>query len=172
VSRRGSHLIITLLVNTDFVIVSMNVYVGALVTSLSVVNITATIPGAESIIISRAPVFTMANTCIRRGYPILRVIRSMSITYSIAGGRSLQMVKNWAIKTPKNFKFTAKFPKVITHDKKLNDVDQELERFFDSMTLLENKTLALLIQLPPSLQIHKGLEHLRELVSQLDTRFH
>lgn len=27
---------------------------------------------------------------------------------------SKQMVKNWAMKTPKNFKFTAKFPKVIT----------------------------------------------------------
>jgi len=29
---------------------------------------------------------------------------------------------------------------------------------------LENKTLALLIQLPPSIQIHTGLERLRELV--------
>jgi uncharacterized protein YecE (DUF72 family) len=75
------------------------------------------------------------------------------------------------MKTPKNFKFTAKFPKVITHDKKLNDVDKELEHFFDSMAPLENKTLALLLQLPPSLQIHKGLEHLRELVPNLDPRF-
>jgi uncharacterized protein YecE (DUF72 family) len=81
------------------------------------------------------------------------------------------MVKGWAMKTPKNFKFTAKFPKVITHDKKLNNVDDELELFFDAMAPLENKTLALLIQLPPSLQIHKGLEHLRELVPNLDRRF-
>jgi uncharacterized protein YecE (DUF72 family) len=81
------------------------------------------------------------------------------------------MVKGWAMKTPKNFKFTAKFPKVITHDKKLNNVDDELELFFDAMAPLENKTLALLIQLPPSLQIHKGLEHLRELVPNLDPRF-
>jgi uncharacterized protein YecE (DUF72 family) len=55
--------------------------------------------------------------------------------------------------------------------KKLKDVDMELEHFFDVMAPLENKTLALLLQLPPSLQIHKGLEHLRELVPQLDTRF-
>lgn len=80
------------------------------------------------------------------------------------------MVKNWALKTPKNFEFTAKFPKVIIHDKKLNDVDEELEHFFDAITPLENKTLALLIQLPPSLQIHKGLEHLRELVPDFDPR--
>jgi len=81
------------------------------------------------------------------------------------------MVKNWAMKTPKNFKFTAKFPKVITHDKRLKEVDEELERFFDVMGPLENKTLALLIQLPPSFQIHEGLEHLRELVPKLDPRF-
>jgi uncharacterized protein YecE (DUF72 family) len=54
------------------------------------------------------------------------------------------------MKTPKNFKFTAKFPKAITHDKRLKDVDDELERFFDVMVPLENKILALLIQLPPS----------------------
>jgi uncharacterized protein YecE (DUF72 family) len=81
------------------------------------------------------------------------------------------MVTNWAMRTPKDFKFTAKFPKVITHDKKLMDVDKELEHFFDVMAPLENKTVALLIQLPPSLQIHKGLEHLRELVPDLDPRF-
>jgi Protein of unknown function DUF72 len=46
---------------------------------------------------------------------------------------SKQMVKNWAMKTPKNFKFTAKFPKVITHEKRLKEVDNELERFFDAM---------------------------------------
>jgi uncharacterized protein YecE (DUF72 family) len=81
------------------------------------------------------------------------------------------MVKNWAMKTPKNFKFTAKFPKVITHDKRLLNVDKELERFFDAIGPLENKTLALLLQLPPSLQIFTGLERLRELVPKLDPRF-
>ncbi len=81
------------------------------------------------------------------------------------------MVKNWAMKTPKNFKFTAKFPKVITHDKRLLNVDKELEHFFDVLGPLENKTLALLLQLPPSLQIFTGLERLRELAPLLDPRF-
>jgi uncharacterized protein YecE (DUF72 family) len=60
-------------------------------------------------------------------------------------------VKNWAKKTPKDFKFTAKFPKVITHDKRLEDVDKGLGRFFEAIRALSDKTLALLIQLPPSL---------------------
>ena len=63
------------------------------------------------------------------------------------------MVKNWYKRSPQNFRFTAKFPKIITHDKRLKDVDTELERFFEAMRPLADKTLALLIQLPPSLQI-------------------
>jgi uncharacterized protein YecE (DUF72 family) len=81
------------------------------------------------------------------------------------------MVKNWYKRSPQNFRFTAKFPKIITHDKRLNDVDTELERFFEAMRPLADKTLALLIQLPPSLQILEGLQRLRDLVPELDNRF-
>ena len=81
------------------------------------------------------------------------------------------MVKNWYKRSTQNFRFTAKFPKIITHDKRLKDVDKELERFFESMRPLADKTLALLIQLPPSLKIFEGLERLRDLVRTLDNRF-
>jgi uncharacterized protein YecE (DUF72 family) len=81
------------------------------------------------------------------------------------------MVKNWYRRSPHNFRFTAKFPKIITHDKRLKDVDTELERFFEAMRPLADKTLALLIQLPPSLHIFEGLERLRDLVPELDNRF-
>jgi len=64
----------------------------------------------------------------------------------------------WFNKTPDNFKFTAKFPQVITHDKRLKDVSRELEYFFQSMLPLKEKTLALVIQLPPSLKITEGIE--------------
>jgi uncharacterized protein YecE (DUF72 family) len=80
-------------------------------------------------------------------------------------------VKNWYKKTPRNFKFTAKFPRIITHDKRLKEVDKELEQFFKAIGPLSDKTLALLIQLPPSLHIFEGLERLRELVLELDNRF-
>ena len=35
------------------------------------------------------------------------------------------MVKNWYKRSPQNFKFTAKFPKSITHDKRLKNVDND-----------------------------------------------
>ena len=81
------------------------------------------------------------------------------------------MVNNWAKRTPKNFKFTAKFPGIITHEKRLKYVDKELDQFFDAISPLYEKTLALLIQLPPSLQIFEGLESLRDLVPNLDPGF-
>jgi uncharacterized protein YecE (DUF72 family) len=80
-------------------------------------------------------------------------------------------VKNWYKKTPENFRFTAKFPKVITHDKRLKDVSRELERFFEVMYPLADKILTLLIQLPPSLKITEGIENLRKLIPELDGRF-
>jgi uncharacterized protein YecE (DUF72 family) len=63
------------------------------------------------------------------------------------------MVKNWDRKTPDNFRFAAKFPKIITHDKHLVDVKEEVELFLKVMEPLREKTLALLIQLPPSMEI-------------------
>ncbi|MBV9177993.1 MAG: DUF72 domain-containing protein, partial [Nitrososphaeraceae archaeon] len=81
-------------------------------------------------------------------------------------------VKSWFNKTPENFKFTAKFPKVITHDKRLKDVSKELQYFIQSMLPLKEKTLALLLQLPPSLKVIEGIENLREhIVHELDDRF-
>ena len=81
------------------------------------------------------------------------------------------MVRNWCRNSPQNFRFTAKFPKIITHDKRLKDVDKELERFFEAMRPLSDKTLAILIQLPPSLQILESLQRLRDLVHGIDTKF-
>ena len=80
-------------------------------------------------------------------------------------------VKNWCKKTPAHLRFTAKFPKVITHDKRLKDIEKEMELFFSSMIYLEDKILALLIQLPPSMGIVEGMHGLRDIIPELDKRF-
>lgn len=82
------------------------------------------------------------------------------------------MVKNWYKRTPENFRFTAKLPKVITHDKRLSNIDEDqLSYFFDSMSELKEKLLALLIQLPPSIDIIEGLKALRNILPYLDKQF-
>ena len=78
------------------------------------------------------------------------------------------MVKNWYNRTPENFRFTVKFPKVITHDKRLSDFDEDqLNYFFESISELKEKLLALLIQLPPSIDIVEGLDALRNILPYL-----
>ena len=59
------------------------------------------------------------------------------------------MVKNWNNSTPDNFRFTAKFPKIITHEKRFKNVQKDLELFYERMEPLKDKIIALLIQLPP-----------------------
>jgi uncharacterized protein YecE (DUF72 family) len=82
------------------------------------------------------------------------------------------MVKNWYNRTPDNFQFTAKFPKAITHDKRLSNFDEkQLDYFFESISELKEKLLTLLIQLPPSLEIVEGLNALRNILPYLDKGF-
>jgi uncharacterized protein YecE (DUF72 family) len=82
------------------------------------------------------------------------------------------MVKNWYKRTPQNFRSTTKFPKIITHDKRLRNIDEDqLDYFFDSISELKEKLLALLIQLPPSIAIVEGLDALRNILPLLDKSF-
>ena len=84
---------------------------------------------------------------------------------------SLFMVNNWNKRTPDNFRFAVKFPKVITHDKRLKDVEKDIEKFYDAMEPLYDKILVFLIQLPPSLQIAEGLDLIKNLEYLLDPSF-
>ena len=81
------------------------------------------------------------------------------------------IVKSWAMRTPNNFRFTAKFPKVITHDKRFSGVEKELNNFYEAMVPLRDKLLALLIQFPPSFEITEGLESLKNFDFFFDLEF-
>jgi uncharacterized protein YecE (DUF72 family) len=63
------------------------------------------------------------------------------------------MISSWNRRTPENFRFTAKFPKVITHEKRFKNVEKELSLFYETIEPLRDKILALLIQLPPPYQL-------------------
>jgi DNA polymerase IV (DinB-like DNA polymerase) len=81
------------------------------------------------------------------------------------------MVNNWSKRTHDSFKFAVKFPKLITHDKKLKDVDNDIENFYKVMKPLYDKILVFLIQLPPFLQIAEGLDLIKSLEYLLDPSF-
>jgi uncharacterized protein YecE (DUF72 family) len=57
----------------------------------------------------------------------------------------------WAETVPEDFRFSAKLPRIITHDKRLVDVNAALATFCEAVGSLGSKLGPLLIQLPPSL---------------------
>jgi uncharacterized protein YecE (DUF72 family) len=58
------------------------------------------------------------------------------------------VVEGWYHKTPADFRFAAKVPQVITHEKILRDCQAELQQFTDVMGLLGDKLGPLLFQFP------------------------
>jgi len=59
--------------------------------------------------------------------------------------------ERWAAETPDDFRFSAKLPKSVTHEKRLVDCDEPLASFIDEVSGLGGKLAILLVQLPPKL---------------------
>jgi hypothetical protein len=59
--------------------------------------------------------------------------------------------ERWAAAVPARFRFSAKVPKAITHDARLQGTGDALTAFFDSLAGLGPKLGGVLVQLPPSL---------------------
>lgn len=57
-------------------------------------------------------------------------------------------VQNWYEQTPEGFVFAAKMPQAITHEKCLEDCDEDLQRCLGAMSLLREKLGPLLLQFP------------------------
>ena len=117
-------------------------------------------------------IFIQRRWKIKTIYPITRNYSNLlrSILHIITYLQDLT-VRGWKDKTPEDFKFSLKFPKVITHEKKLEDVIKPLSILFYSLEPLIDKTLTLLIQLPPFLSEKKGFSPLQDMIRHLDKRF-
>jgi uncharacterized protein YecE (DUF72 family) len=57
--------------------------------------------------------------------------------------------KRWAEVVPKDFRFSAKLPRTITHDVQLKCGPEELSAFLQQVRFMGDKLGAILIQLPP-----------------------
>jgi len=59
--------------------------------------------------------------------------------------------QRWAASVPPAFRFCAKLPKTITHEKRLAGAEADLDAFLDQSSPLGARLDCLLVQLPPSL---------------------
>ena len=74
----------------------------------------------------------------------------------------------WYSETPYNFKFTIKGYRVITHFKKLHNVEDDIKAFYERAAPMQHKLGCVLWQLPSNL--HKNLELLEQFCKNLDKR--
>ena len=82
-----------------------------------------------------------------------------------------EIVRRWNADTPRHFRFTAKFPSVITHEKRLKSVNSEVFSFLASLSSIYEKITALVIQLPPSLSFEEAKPRLEDLFDMLPDDF-
>ena len=83
---------------------------------------------------------------------------------------SQAMSKKWYDDTPSNFVFTAKLPKVITHEGRLKP-GPYLDQFLNSIKPLGQKMKILVIQLPPSLSFEESKPHLVKMIKHLPKNY-
>lgn len=103
-----------------------------------------------------------------------RIFRTAEIDSTFYRNPSKGTVMGWLKYSPSDFIFTAKLPKLITHDKALGlrrDVKADLVEFLDLMRplLLGGKLGCLLIQLPPKYTYNP--ENLESFFQMLDPTF-
>src|SRR3954471_13572498 len=65
--------------------------------------------------------------------------------------------ERWAGSAPDGFRFAVKMPKAITHEHRLRDAGELLDRFLSEVAGLGPKLGQLLVQLPPSLAYVDGI---------------
>ena len=103
-----------------------------------------------------------------------KVFHTAEIDSSFYRVPSKGMVMGWLRYSPSDFVFSAKMPKLITHDKKLGqkaDVGKDLQDYFEIMRPLQlgGKLACLLIQLPPKYEFSP--ESLESFLNLLDPTF-
>jgi uncharacterized protein YecE (DUF72 family) len=85
------------------------------------------------------------------------VLNAVEINSSFYRPHRTATYERWAASVPEDFRFAVKVPKAITHERRLKDVSDLLDRFLSEAGGLGPKLGPLLVQLPPSLSFQPGV---------------
>ena len=81
-----------------------------------------------------------------------RILTAVEINSSFYRPHRRSTYRRWAASTPPSFRFAVKAPREMTHNARLQSVDQMLVRFLGEARGLGDKLGPILFQLPPSLE--------------------
>jgi uncharacterized protein YecE (DUF72 family) len=96
--------------------------------------------------------------------------RAVEIDSTFYGTPRSTTIEQWRETTPADFRFTAKFPQSITHDKMLKGAEKETEQFLSTMSRLGDKLGPLVLQFPYAFAPSQR-ESLAHYLASLPTRF-
>lgn len=98
-----------------------------------------------------------------------KVFDTIEIDATLYGIPASSTLEKWYGETPDYFKFSLKFPREITHDKRLAPESiPVMKEFTERARLLADKLAVMLIQLPPSFEGSKeNAQNLRRLLAEL-----
>ena len=97
------------------------------------------------------------------------LFRAVEINSSFHRPHRTATYERWAASVPPSFRFSVKFPKTITHERKLVGCGDLTSKFLDEVAGLGEKLGALLVQLPPSLEL--DLESARAFFEWIRSRY-
>lgn len=80
---------------------------------------------------------------------------------------SPETVKRWKKVTPDNFRFSAKFPRAVTHEGDIDSRIANASAFIETISCLDHKLGPLLLQFPYSFKPDDGREILERLLDSL-----
>lgn len=86
-----------------------------------------------------------------------QVLNAAEINSSFYRPHQPQTYERWAASVPAGFRFSVKLPRSVTHDNRLAGSDDLLARFADEAGALGDKLGCVLVQLPPSLTLDRGV---------------
>lgn len=80
-----------------------------------------------------------------------RILGCAEINSSFYKPHRPETYERWAAAVPEDFRFSVKLPRAITHEARLVDIAEPLDRFLAESGALGAKRAVLLVQLPPTL---------------------
>ncbi|GLZ32429.1 hypothetical protein Lesp02_46170 [Lentzea sp. NBRC 105346] len=83
-------------------------------------------------------------------------VDSVEINGTFYSLRTPENYRNWAAQTPDDFVFAVKGPRLITHIRRLADVDEALDRFTKSLDL-GHRQGPIIWQLPPTMRFDRAV---------------
>lgn len=78
-------------------------------------------------------------------------------------------LQSWLKRAPKNFKFTFKVSREITHIKKMRGAQELITQFYGMQDILQDQLGCFLFQFPPSIRYTK--DNLEHILAHLDPRY-